>query len=128
LSNWRVQGARFAIVGFASNLLLYSLYLLMTAFGLGSKVAMTLVYVTSAVQTFVFNAGWTFERKVSKASLVKYGFAYGACYLINMLALIVFVDRIGFPHEAVQAAMILVVAAVMFMLQKFWVFAPSRTA
>ena len=58
---------------------------------------------------------------------MKYGLAYGTCYLINMSALIVFVDRIGLPHQVVQGAMILVIAVVMFLLQKFWVFTSSNT-
>jgi putative flippase GtrA len=122
-----VQGTRFAIVGIASNLVLYLFYLLITTFGLGYKIAMTLVYVISVTQTFVLNANWTFERRGSRASPVKYGLAYGACYLINMSALIVLVDRVGLPHQVVQGAMILVIAVVMFLLQKFWVFTSSTT-
>jgi putative flippase GtrA len=125
LSGWRVQGARFVIVGLASNFVLYLLYLLMTALGVGYKIAMTLAYVTGTLQTFVLNARWTFERRGTRASMVKYGLAYGACYLVNVLALIVFVDRIGLPHQIVQGAMILVIAVVMFLLQKFWVFTSS---
>jgi putative flippase GtrA len=127
LSNWRVQGTRFAIVGIASNLVLYLFYLLITTFGLGYKIAMTLVYVISVTQTFVLNANWTFERRGTRTSPVKYGLAYGACYLINMSALIILVDRVGLPHQVVQGAMILVIAVVMFLLQKFWVFTSSTT-
>lgn len=127
MSNWRAQGTRFVIVGMASNLVLYLLYLLMTAFGIANKIAMTLVYVTGTVQTFAFNAAWTFERRSTRISMVKYVLAYGGCYLLNMSALVVFVDRIGLPHQAVQGMMILVVAVVMFLLQKFWVFASPST-
>jgi putative flippase GtrA len=127
LSNWRVQGTRFVIVGLASNLVLYVLYLLITTLGLGYKIAMTLVYVVSALQTFALNAHWTFGRRGTRTSLVKYGLAYVTCYLINMSALILFVDHIGLPHQVVQGAMILVIAVVMFLLQKFWVFTSPRT-
>jgi putative flippase GtrA len=127
LSNWRIQGSRFVIVGLASNLVLYLLYLLMTWLGLGYKIAMTLVYVTGTIQTFVLNSRWTFERMGTRASMVKYAVAYGACYLINMLALIVLVDGIGLPHQIVQGVMILVIAVFMFLLQKFWVFGPPST-
>lgn len=122
MSNWGAQGTRFVIVGLASNCLLYLFYLLITALGLGSKIAMTLVYILGTVQTFAFNAYWTFERKGTKMSMLKYSLAYGACYLLNMSALIVFVDRIGLPHQVIQGIMILVIATIMFLLQKFWVF------
>jgi putative flippase GtrA len=127
LSSWRIQGTRFVIVGLASNLVLYLLYLLMTALGLRYKIAMTLVYATSALQTFVLNSYWTFERSGTRTSMVKYALAYGVCYLINMSALIVLVDRVGLPHQIVQGVMILIIAACMFLLQKFWVFAPPST-
>jgi len=126
LSGWRAQGTRFIIVGVASNLALYLFYLLITASGLGYKIAMTLVYAMSALQTFALNAFWTFEHKRIKGALAKYVLAYAACYLINFSLLAVFVDRFGLPHQIVQGVMILVIAVVMFLLQKFWVFAPSR--
>jgi putative flippase GtrA len=123
LSNWRIEGTRFVIVGLASNVTLYLIYLLITAFGLGYKIAMTILYVIGTLQTFFFNAHWTFKhRENNRSSLVKYFLAYGTCYLINIAALIVFVDRIGLPHQAVQGAMILIITVIMFLLQKFWVF------
>jgi putative flippase GtrA len=128
LNNWRIQSARYVIVGLASNLVLYLLYLLITALGLEYKIAMTILYVIGTLQTFAFNAHWTFKhRGNNKASLVKYFLAYGACYLINISALIVFVDRIGLPHQLVQGAMILTITVIMFLLQKFWVFRSSVT-
>jgi putative flippase GtrA len=129
LRNWRIQGTRFVIVGLASNILLYLVYLLITAFGVRYKVAMTMLYVIGTLQTFALNARWTFKHTGhSKASLVKYVLAYGACYLINISALIIFVDRIGLPHQVVQGVMILTITVVMFLLQKFWVFTPSITS
>lgn len=122
MSSWRLQSTRFVIVGLASNFVLYLFYLLITTFGLGYKIAMTLVYVVGTLQTFALNAHWTFERRGTRTSLVKYGLAYGACYLINLSALMLLVDRMGLPHQIVQGAMILVIAVIMFLLQKFWVF------
>ena len=124
-----MQGTRFVIVGLASNLVLYLIYLLITAFGLGYKIAMTLLYVIGTMQTFALNAHWTFKhRGNNRSSLEKYFLAYGACYLINISALIVFVDRIGLPHRVVQGVMILIITVVMFLLQKFWIFtSPSTT-
>lgn len=128
MSNWRIQGARFVIVGLASNLVLYLVYLLMTKFGMRYKIAMTLLYLIGILQTFALNAHWTFKhRGNNKAPLAKYFLAYGACYLINISALIVFVDRIGLPHQVVQGVMILIISGVMFLLQKFWVFTSSIT-
>jgi putative flippase GtrA len=70
----------------------------------------------------VLNALWTFKRRLQGASLVKYLLAYAGCYLLNISALTLLVDRLGLPHQAVQGGMIAVIAAAMFLLQKFWVF------
>ena len=128
MRSWRAQGTRYVIVGLASNLVLYLVYLLITALGLRYKIAMTLVYLLSAAQTFVLNALWTFEHRLAKKSLVKYALSYVACYIVNMAALVFFVDRIGLPHQAVQGAMIVVIAVIMFFLQKFWVFRSPKIA
>ena len=50
---------------------------------------------------------------------------YIAGYLFNLSALVLFVDVIGFAHEVVQAVMVFVVAALTFLLQKYWVFRDS---
>ena len=50
---------------------------------------------------------------------------YIAGYLVNLSALVLFVDVIGFAHEVVQAVMVFVVAALTFLLQKYWVFRAS---
>jgi putative flippase GtrA len=55
-------------------------------------------------------------------AFVRYCSAYGLGYVINLLVLIVLVDRMGYPHEIVQGVMILSLAVMLFLLQKFWVF------
>lgn len=54
--------------------------------------------------------------------------SYGLGYLVNLTALYLCVDRLGWPHEAVQGAMVFVVAALLFVLQKFWVFTSTVTS
>lgn len=129
MSTWRIQSLRFIIVGLASNLVLYLLYLTLTTFGLGHKTAMTLLYLVGTLQTFVFNRRWTFEhRGVSQSIFLKYVAAYGLGYLFNLFALLLLVDLLRAPHEIVQGILILVLAVLLFLLQKFWVFRPHRLA
>lgn len=123
MSTWRIQSLRFIIVGLASNLILYLLYLVLTAVGLGHKTAMTMLYLTGTLQTFIFNRRWTFgHRGLFHQAFLKYLAAYGLGYGINLLVLLLLVDRLGLPHELVQGVMILVLAVLLFLLQKFWVF------
>lgn len=118
------QALRYGIVGVLSNAVGYGLYLLLTGAGMGHKTAMTLLFIVGTLQTFVFNKKWSFEyqHKEDRTVLLRYFATYGLGYVVNLVALLVLVDQGGLPHTIVQAAMILVVAALMFILQKFWVF------
>lgn len=118
-----VQFTRYAIVGLVSNGLLYIAYLLLTGIGMDPKISMTILYALGVLQTFVFNKKWSFRHhgKVSY-SLVKYILSYLLGYLINLFVLWYFVDILAYPHQIVQAIMIVLLAVMLFALQRYWVF------
>ena len=123
----RGQFLRYAVVGLASNLLLYLAFLALTAAGMEAKIAMTLLYGMGMAQTFFFNKRWSFRHGgICGPAFVRYFFAYVLGYVINLLVLVVLVDHMGYPHEAVQGVMILVLAGYLFLLQKYWVFREPR--
>jgi putative flippase GtrA len=120
------QAIRFAVVGLASNGVGFCLYLFLTWAGMGPKLAMSVLFCIGTLQTFVFNKQWSFQyRGKDRMVMLRYLAAYGMGYLVNLTALVGLVDYLHFRHAAVQGLMILVVAALMFLLQKFWVFAPN---
>jgi putative flippase GtrA len=61
--------------------------------------------------------------------LRRYIAAYAIGYIINYLALWSLVDIGGFPHQYVQGVMIFLLAGMLFIMQKYWVFAlkPFKT-
>jgi putative flippase GtrA len=123
-----IQFLRFAVVGLASNALGFCWYLLLTWLGFGPKVAMTLLFVIGTLQTFVFNKRWSFQYSGTDNSvLLRYLASYGLGYLVNLVMLVWLVDYARFPHALVQAALIFLVAILMFLLQKFWVFRNPST-
>lgn len=104
-------------------MVLYLLYLAMTGLEIDYKVAMTVLYILGMMQTFFLNKAWTFEhRGRNGACLAKYLLAYGLCYSMNVLVLMLFADCMKLPHQIVQATMIGLVAVMMFLLQKYWIF------
>lgn len=120
----RLQLAKFGLVGLASNALLYLIYLALTAVDIEPKLAMSVVYVVGVMQTYFANRCWTFDGTRSReGTAIRYGLTYVSGYAVNWLALWILVDRLGWAHQIVQAGMILVVAMLMFAMQKFWVFA-----
>lgn len=122
------QFARFSIVGIVSNILLYLLYLLSTYAGLGHKAAMTIMYVLGVLMTFAFNRTWSFShRGLIGEGLVRYLFVYLLGYLANWIVLYVLVDHAHWPHQWVQAVMVVIIAGALFLSQKFWVFRNEAT-
>lgn len=117
------QFFRYAAVGLASNLISYFLYLLATWLGVGPKTAMTWLYLLSVLQTFFFNKDWSFHFSgAGSPALVRYATVYALGYVINFLTLMLLVDQAGLPHQLVQGMMILVVAVILFIAQRYWVF------
>ena len=114
---------RFAVVGVASNGLLYLAYIGLTLAGLGHKSAMTLCFAAGVVLSFALNRNWSFKSTGPvRRAFVRYAVAYAGGYLLNLLGLIAFVDWWGFRHEIVQALLIAVVAVLMFIAQTSWIF------
>ena len=123
---WHLQLSRYAVVGLASNAFCYLLYLTFTYVGMGHKTAMTLFYSIGVIQSFYFNRGWSFSHTGNtSSSFVRYVAAYVLGYLLNLGILALGVDLLNYPHQLIQAAAIVIVAMALFILHKFWVFAPD---
>ena len=122
------QFARFAVVGVLSNLFLYGIYILLTLAALEPRVAMSITYAGGVLFAFFLNRHWTFAHRGPKTSaLTRYVVVYALGYVFNYLMLSILVDDVGYPHEIVQACLIVILAAAFFLAQKFWVFKIERT-
>lgn len=114
---------RYGIVGMASNLALYVVYLLLTTLGVAPALAMTVTYVMGVAQTFMFNRRWTFASPESGSSaFVRYLLVYALGYALNLILLWWLVGQWNWPHQWVQAGAILLIATIVFVLQRHWVF------
>lgn len=120
------QLLRYAVVGLASNIILYAGYLLFTSTGMGHKLAMTSMYLLGILQTFFVNRRWFFEHQGRmRQAFVRYVATYAFGYLLNFALLMLLVDKYSFPHQVVQGILIVIVAMTMFLLQKYWAFVPD---
>jgi len=117
---------RYALVGIASNLVGYVVYLLITYFGIEPKLAMSLLYLVGTSVGFWGNGKLTFAHSGSHFSAgFRYVIVYCLGYFVNLSILIVMVDRLGYAHQWVQAIAIFVVATFLFLALKFFVFRES---
>lgn len=117
------QLIRYGLVGAGTNLLGYLIYLLITYLGVEPKVLITFMYPAGAAIGFFGNRQWAFahEGAVWK-SIARYCAAHFFGYLMNLSILILFVDELGYPHQWVQAAAIVLVAGFLFVAFKYFVF------
>lgn len=123
------QLVRYAAIGIASNLAGYLVYLLITWLGGEPKLTMTLLYGVGATVSYFANRKLTFAHQGSMlGSGARYVVAHLGGYLINLAMLYALADRMGHPHQLVQAAAIFVVAAYLFVALKFFVFSHIEPA
>jgi putative flippase GtrA len=88
---------------------------------------MTLTYAAGVVQTFIFNKRWSFGAGgATSVQFRRYCLAYATGYACNLAGLFLLVDLLACPHQLAQGILILATAALLFVLQKFWVFRAVR--
>jgi putative flippase GtrA len=122
-----LQLIRYGMVGVISNVTMYFVYLLISYLGVEPKAAMTLVYGIGASIGFFGNRKWTFSYRGNfSRSALRYVSAHLFGYLLNLLILFIFVDRLGYAHQWVQAVSIVIVAGFLFIVFKYLVF-PKKT-
>ena len=119
------QLIRYGVVGVLNNFLGYLIYLMITTLFLEPKLAITFLYPIGAITAYFGHSNYSFssKRKDSNAP-VRYVIAHLIGYGINLLMLYIFSDTLHFPHQAVQAMAIIVVAGVLFLMFKYFVFSP----
>lgn len=122
------QIIRFAIVGTLNNLLGYVVYLLLTYFWLEPKVAVSILYPVGVLVAYVSHAKYSFAHHGKHTgAIVRFFIAQFLGYGINLFMLYFFSDRLGFPHQIVQAFAIVVVGGALFLMLKFFVFGTHST-
>lgn len=117
----------YSIVGLVNNSVGYAVYLLMTYLGATPKLTMTLLYCVGATIGYTGNRNLTFAYEGNVfGSSVRYFIAYYLGYCINLAILVVFVDKLDYAHQWIQAIAIFVVAGFLFIALKFFVFMDSN--
>lgn len=117
------QGLRFGLVGVFSNIATYVAYLFLVAYGFDHKISMSIMFLIGIVLTFSLNMRWSFSRQeFVRKSFVRYVLAYCAAYFINLATLLLFVDYFALSPKITQAVAIVLIAIMLFIVQKLWVF------
>lgn len=113
----------YALVGIVSNVVAFLAYIGLTQVGVSPVLAMTVVYLVALVIAFFGNKRLTFAFKGNDGTAaLRFLLAYGVGYMLNLSLLVLFHAVLGFPHQAVMAVNTLIVAAFLFVVQKYFVF------
>lgn len=118
-----LQLSRYGIIGLLNNFLSYLIYILITFFWLDPKVAITLFYPIVAIIAYVTHLKYSFAYKGNNiGALIRYSLAYSSGYGLNLMMLFILADKLKYPHQIVQAIAIPLVAIVLFLMLKYFVF------
>ena len=114
---------RYSVVGILNNSWGYFLYLFVTWLGMDPRLAVSMLYPVAAVSAYFAHAKYSFNYQMGQTS-AKFRFIIAQIigYLVNVIMLSVLVERFGYPHQMVQAAAIFVIAGVLFILFRIYVF------
>lgn len=120
------QVVRYGVTGILNNLLGYLIYLFVTWFWLEPKIAVTLMYPIGALTAYYAHAKYSFAYSGRAAhGISRYCAAHLIGYGANIGMLYLFSDQLGYPHQFVQAAAIVAVAGILFLLFRYFVFPNS---
>lgn len=123
------QVIRYGVVGVLNNLLGYFIYLLVTFLWLDPMVAISLLYPVGAFTAYFGHSKYAFSYQGKHShALVRYMVAHLIGYGVDVSMLYIFWEKLAFPHQIVQAAAIFVVAGVLFLLFRYFVFPHSKIA
>lgn len=122
------QLVRYGIVGLISNSFGYAIFLWLTYYiGVGPKQAMSLLYWSSIVISYLGNWRWTFIYsggfwETSSRFFLTHLFGY----LLNLTLLFLLVDKLQYPYQWIQAVATIIVALFIFTAFKTFVFKASK--
>ena len=119
---------RYVLVGVISNLFTYLIYVLTTYFWINPKLTITIFYPLGAISAYLGHMKYSFTYKgKNAAAILRYILAYFLGYGLNLTMLFILADKFNLPHQAVQALAIPIVACILFLMLKYFVFPSSET-
>ena len=121
------QFVRFLVVGVANTALSFVVYRLLLLVGTPYVVAAPIAFICGAVNGYVFNRRWTFDRAAdsTRARILYFTFAViGAAVTSGLVLLVVRMTDVG-KGEAYLVAVPPVTVAT-FLANRYWTFADRR--
>ena len=119
------QLVRYGVTGVGLNVFSYGLYLLATHLTISPTTVILILYPLTVLLGFIAHKKVSFQYKGGQTNvplLSKYIFAYAVGYVLNLVLLEIGHYQLGYAHELVQGCCVFILAAFLFVMQKFFVF------
>ena len=117
------QLIRYGIVGFVSNGLAYSAYVLITFYGVAPEAAASGIYLLGASTSYVGNYKWTFDSRSAHASaLPKFVATHILGFSLQLLLISCLYRKIGLSHQLAQLVTVGCVAIFLFLSFRYYVY------
>jgi putative flippase GtrA len=115
--------SRFIFVGILNFFVSYGLYFILLYLNTYYILALLISSVIGIAHSFIWNKKWTFKSKgdVWKESL-RFISVYGIAFLINLVILAIFVEKMMFNPKIAQLFALGVVSIISFFGHKYWSF------
>jgi putative flippase GtrA len=122
------QFFRYVLVGLGLNSSLYLMFVIFTRYGIHYQVSMTICYVMGILLGHALHGRISFSARRNHQTFLRYIIAYAFGYFVNFLGLLLLVELLALSKYLSQALMIFVVAVMLFLMQRAWVFSTSRAS
>ncbi len=115
--------SRFLFVGVLNLIVSYGIYFILLYLNIYYMLALLISSVIGIAHSFIWNKKWTFKSKgdVQKES-IRFISVYGIAFLINLVILALFVEKMMFNPKIAQVFALSVVSIISFYGHKYWSF------
>lgn len=116
---------RYGFIGLSLNIAMYVVYLMITEFYFSPFEAVFLLYPIGMLAGFYAHRRFTFKDNLNRTNFVafiKYISAYILGFLLNLLLIYIFFEKLGYPHQLVQLSAIFTVALFIYVVMRLFVF------
>jgi len=115
--------SRFIFVGILNTIVGYGAYFILLHLNMYYMVALLISSVIGITHSFIWNKKWTFKSKgdVRKESF-KFISVYGIAFLINLVTLAFFVEKLMLNPKIAQVFALGLVTMISFIGHKYWSF------
>jgi putative flippase GtrA len=118
----RTQLIKFCCVGILNTIVGYGAFFILVNY-LFYLVALLIAHIIGMIQSYIWNKYWIFKtKKFNLGEFIKFNLIYIVVFVVNAVALFVFVDIIHVNPKLSQLLLLPIITIFTFFGQKLWTF------